>query len=79
MQSAIPATNSPDGQMPSGSDAPPARHYKRHSALQWEEHKAHIRKLYIDESRTLDEVVQIMRLQHDFLARYLAVSSRGLR
>ena len=56
---------------------PPTRQYKRHSASQWEKQKPHIRKLYIDESKTLDEVVDIMKVQHDFLARYLAVSFRG--
>jgi Clr5 domain len=59
--------------MASGSIAPPTRQYKRNSTSQWEEQKPHIRKLYIDENKTLDEVVQMMELQHDFRARYLAL------
>jgi Clr5 domain len=60
--------------MTSGSVGPPTRQYKRHSASEWDEQKPHIRELYIDESKTLDEVVEAMKVQHAFLARYFAVS-----
>lgn len=36
------------------------------SAVQWAEHQPIIKKLYVDEGRTLQDVMEIMKREYDF-------------
>lgn len=38
-------------------------------ASKWEPHKCHIKDLYIDQHKTLDEVKELMAVAHSFSAR----------
>jgi hypothetical protein len=40
------------------------------STFEWNSHMPTIRRLYMDEDRTLKEVVRIMRDEHGFIASY---------
>lgn len=42
---------------------------RRHRCADWERHKLTITRLYLDENKTLGEVMRIMRDQHGFDAR----------
>jgi hypothetical protein len=46
--------------------SPAPRRYKRISAKEWEKQKPHIHTLYIDEDRALEDVIEIMRANHQF-------------
>lgn len=50
----------------SSTPAPPRRPYKRVSAREWEQHKDRIRELFIDQGNTHEDVVDILRENHDF-------------
>lgn len=52
-----------------GQMQPPLRRpYKRISPTQWEDQKEHIRTLYIEQDRSMAEVVALMKTSHDFEA-----------
>jgi hypothetical protein len=46
--------------------SPAPRRYKRISAKEWEKQKPHIHTLYIDEDRALEDVIEIMGVNHQF-------------
>ncbi|KAJ2996040.1 hypothetical protein NUW58_g1107 [Xylaria curta] len=50
------------------SNAPPARKRARYGNLDWEAHKNEIRKLYLDQDRTLKETMEVMAQTHSFNA-----------
>lgn len=56
-----------DAPVAASSPTPMAQRRGKSDAL-WEAHKATIRKLYIDEGRSLKEVVEIMKTKHGFEA-----------
>lgn len=47
------------------------RRQTSHQSQVWEAHKNRIRRLYLDEGKTLVEVVDIMSREHNFNARYI--------
>jgi hypothetical protein len=49
--------------------SPAPRPYKRISAKEWEKQKHHIHALYIGEDRALEDVIEIMRVNHQFEAK----------
>ena len=49
--------------------SPTPRPYKRISAKEWEKQKPHIYALYIGEDRALEDVIEIMRVNHQFEAK----------
>lgn len=44
----------------------------------WEDYKPIIRRLYIDENRTLSEVIEIMKNKFNFKATYVCPFSRNI-
>lgn len=46
--------------------SPAPRRYKRISAKEREKQKPHIHTLYIDEDRALEDVIEIVRANHQF-------------
>jgi hypothetical protein len=42
---------------------------RKHSCFDWERHRSIITKLYLEENKTLGEVMRIMRDDHGFDAR----------
>lgn len=44
---------------------------KENSETQWESRKELVRRLYIQENRTLEGVISIMETQYDFAATYV--------
>jgi hypothetical protein len=45
------------------------RRYNRISAKEWERQRPHIIALYITEDRALEDVIEIMRVNHQFEAK----------
>ncbi|XTI90815.1 hypothetical protein V2W45_1411706 [Cenococcum geophilum] len=56
--------------------SPAPRPYKRISAKEWEKQKNHIYALYIGEDRALEDVIEIMRVNHQFEANEKAYKRR---
>lgn len=44
----------------------------------WERHKQRIAQLYLEENKPLREVADVMRIEHDFTATYVAIGHRGM-
>ena len=44
------------------------------SLAEWDQHKGIIRKIYIDDNRTVDEVREEMKVKHGFVASYVLLS-----
>jgi hypothetical protein len=50
-----------------GQMLPPSRRpYKRISSQQWEDQKDHIRELFIEQDKTHEDVVRILKESHGF-------------
>ncbi len=39
----------------------------------WEENRERCYQLYVTEGKSMDEVMELMRLQHDFAPRYVSI------
>lgn len=48
---------------------PPQRRPRRRD-LNWEDHKATLKSLYLEKDKKLDDIMEIMQEQQDFVATY---------
>lgn len=72
----VPAQSSPATRDVKGEVAPLKRgDWPPTKFSYWEDYKPIMRRLYIDEKRTLREVMEIMENEFDFKARYVRPSS----
>lgn len=58
-----------------GPDLPPSYRASRIPADQWTKHQDTIKSLYIDREKTLGEVVEIMKREHNFYATYVGFTT----
>lgn len=64
------AGSSSDQDLRKSNESANQRSKKRELRRQnWEQHRATIKRLYIDEGRKLNDIVEIMKREHDFVAK----------